>query len=72
MKFKKYIILPQVNTREIHFTIPLFDELESHMVDVTRFELEDTTAERIRCFVLGSLVGERLQRFDTLGRGGGL
>ena len=42
------------------------------MVDVPRFELGNRNAERIRCFILGFQVAERLAAWKNTRYGGGL
>jgi len=42
------------------------------MVDVPRFELGNRNAERIRCFVLGFQVAERLAAWNNTRYRGGL
>jgi hypothetical protein len=42
------------------------------MVDVPRFELGNRNAERIRCFILGFQVAERLAAWNNTRFGGGL
>jgi hypothetical protein len=42
------------------------------MVDVPRFELGNRNAERIRCFILGFQVVERLAAWNNTRFGGGL
>jgi|GEM_PF-3722625 len=41
-------------------------------VDVPRFELGNRNAERIRCFILGFHVAERLAAWNNTRYGGGL
>jgi hypothetical protein len=41
-------------------------------VDVPRFELGNRNAERIRCFILGFQVAERLAAWNNTRYGGGL
>lgn len=41
-------------------------------VDVPRFELGNRNAERIRCFILGFQVAERLAAWNNTRFGGGL
>ena len=45
---------------------------ESFLVDVPRFELGNRNAERIRCFILGFQVAERLAAWNNTRYGGGL
>ena len=42
------------------------------LVDVPRFELGNHNAERIRCFILGFQVAERLAAWQNNRYGGGL
>jgi len=42
------------------------------MVDVPRFELGNHNAERIRCFILGFQVAQRLAAWQNTRYGGGL
>jgi hypothetical protein len=44
----------------------------SFLVDVPRFELGNRNAERIRCFILGFQVAERLAAWNNTRYGGGL
>jgi len=44
----------------------------AQMVDVPRFELGNRIAERIRCFILGFQVAERLAAWNNTRYGGGL
>jgi hypothetical protein len=44
----------------------------SQMVDVPRFELGNRNAERIRCFILGFQVAQRLAAWQNTRYGGGL
>ena len=46
--------------------------LSSKVVDVPRFELGNRNAERIRCFILGFQVAERLAAWNNTRYGGGL
>jgi hypothetical protein len=45
---------------------------ESFLVDVPRFELGNRNAERIRCFILGFQVAQRLAAWQNTRYGGGL
>ena len=45
---------------------------ENLVVDVPRFELGNRNAERIRCFILGFQVAERLAAWNNTRYGGGL
>ena len=45
---------------------------EWFLVDVPRFELGNRNAERIRCFILGFQVAERLAAWNNTRYGGGL
>ena len=42
------------------------------MVDVPRFELGNSNAERIRCFIIGFQLAERYYRCQQQRYGGGL
>jgi len=46
--------------------------LDGGEVDVPRFELGNRNAERIRCFILGFQVAERLAAWNNARYGGGL
>ena len=46
--------------------------LSSKVVDVPRFELGNRNAERIRCFILGFQVAQRLAAWQNTRYGGGL
>ena len=46
--------------------------LSSKVVDVPRFELGNRNAERIRCFILGFQLSERLSAWNNIRYGGGL
>ena len=46
--------------------------LNRREVDVPRFELGNRNAERIRCFILGFHVAERLAAWNNTRYGGGL
>ncbi len=46
--------------------------LNRREVDVPRFELGNRNAERIRCFILGFQVAERLAAWNNTRYGGGL
>ena len=48
------------------------DCFESFLVDVPRFELGNRNAERIRCFILGFQVAQRLAAWQNTRYGGGL
>ena len=50
-----------------------FGSMESgQVVDVPRFELGNRNAERIRCFILGFQMAERLAAWNNTRFGGGL
>jgi len=53
----------------LHVQQPCFD---LSLVDVPRFELGNRNAERIRCFILGFHVAERLAAWNNTRYGGGL
>ena len=57
------------NTVVAHVQQPCFD---LSLVDVPRFELGNRNAERIRCFILGFQVAERLAAWNNTRYGGGL
>ena len=46
--------------------------LNRREVDVPRFELGNRNAERIRCFILGFQVAQRLAAWNNTRYGGGL
>ena len=46
--------------------------LRTMMVDVPRFELGNSNAERIRCFIIGFQLAERYYQFQQHRYGGGL
>ena len=52
--------------------VPLSWSNVSLRVDVPRFELGNRNAERIRCFILGFQVAERLAAWNNTRFGGGL
>jgi len=51
---------------------PLSLNQKSLRVDVPRFELGNRNAERIRCFILGFQVAQRLAAWQNTRYGGGL
>jgi hypothetical protein len=51
---------------------PLTLNQKSLRVDVPRFELGNRNAERIRCFILGFQVAQRLAAWQNTRYGGGL
>jgi len=54
------------------FYAPLTLYYASTRVDVPRFELGNRNAERIRCFILGFQVAQRLAAWQNTRYGGGL
>ena len=76
MKFTQMVDVPS-NQQRCSESILLMrtvqqDCFESFLVDVPRFELGNRNAERIRCFILGFQVAQRLAAWQNTRYGGGL
>ena len=77
MKSVRMVDVPSNQRRRLDFdslmrksTMELIQSVR--MVDVPRFELGNRNAERIRCFILGFQVAQRLAAWQNTRYGGGL
>ena len=76
MKFAQMVDVPS-NQQRCSESILLMRTVQqncfgSFLVDVPRFELGNRNAERIRCFILGFQVAQRLAAWQNTRYGGGL